>query len=503
MDTAQIEGLRKLVHSLEAFSANCLKIANKTGQKVPFVWNQAQRHIHARLEEQKAKTGKVRAMVLKGRQQGVSTYVSARFYHRCTTQFGQRAFIVGHEQKSTDSLFGMVKRYHENNPLPVSTGNTNAKELVFDRLEGGYKLATAGTQDVGRGNTAQVAHLSEFAFWANAQMHMAGLGNTIADLPNTEIIIESTANGLGNGYHQMWQAAEAGEGDFIAIFVPWFWQPEYRAPVKPEFELSPDDEGYRAAYGLDMEQMQWRANKISTYGRGFEWLFAQEYPATAAEAFQTSTLNPLIRTQDVMAAVNNLTFRERQGPLLIGCDPAGEGDDRTAIVFRQGRTVFRVEYHNKLDTMQIAGKLAAFWRDMPVDGLFVDKLGLGAGVYDRLMELQIPVIGVGAGSKATDSERYENKRAEMWWLMALWFANGPVRMPNEVALIADLSTFQPETSSNGRRQLESKQKLKRRGIRSPDGADALALTFSEPVASRQMQQMLAGRTYSAPTSAGY
>ena len=502
MDTAQIEGLRKLVHSLEAFSANCLKIANKTGQKVPFVWNQAQRHIHARLEEQKAKTGKVRAMVLKGRQQGVSTYVSARFYHRCTTQFGQRAFIVGHEQKSTDSLFGMVKRYHENNPLPVSTGNTNAKELVFDRLEGGYKLATAGTQDVGRGNTAQVAHLSEFAFWANAQMHMAGLGNTIADLPNTEIIIESTANGLGNGYHQMWQAAEAGEGDFIAIFVPWFWQPEYRAPVKPEFELSPDDEGYRAAYGLDMEQMQWRANKISTYGRGFEWLFAQEYPATAAEAFQTSTLNPLIRTQDVMAAVNNLTFRERQGPLLIGCDPAGEGDDRTAIVFRQGRTVFRVEYHNKLDTMQIAGKLAAFWRDMPVDGLFVDKLGLGAGVYDRLMELQIPVIGVGAGSKATDSERYENKRAECWYLMKEWLHDHPNRIPNDAALISDICAPQPRTSSNGRKMVEKKDDMKKRGIRSPDGCDALALTFAEPV---QPRDAAFGRSssYQSPTKAGY
>ncbi len=502
MKTAEKEGLRKLTQSLEVFSANCLKIADKAGAKIPFLWNDAQRHVHAQLERQKAGTGKVRAMILKGRQQGISTYVAARFYHRTTTQFGQRAFIVGHEQKSTDSLFSMVKRYHENNPLPVSTGNTNAKELIFDRLEGGYKLATAGSQDVGRGNTAQVAHLSEFAFWANAQAHMAGLGNTISDLPGTEIIIESTANGLGNGYHQMWQEAEAGRGEFIAIFVPWFWQSEYRAPVKQDFELSVEDTAYMNAYGLDMEQMQWRANKISTYGIGFEWLFCQEFPATATEAFQTSTLNPLIAPANVMAAVNNVMFRERLGPLLIGCDPAGEGDDRTAIVFRQGRTVFRVEYHNKLDTMQIAGKLAQYHREMSPDGIFVDKLGLGAGVYDRLLELSIPVIGVGAGSKATNAERYENKRAEMWWLMAEWFADAPVRIPNEPALIADLSTLQPETSSNGRRQLESKQKLKRRGIRSPDGADALALTFSEPVAQKHSNHYGESQ-YQAPTSAGY
>ncbi len=63
---------------------------------------------------------------------------------------------------------------------------------VFDKLDGGYKLATAGTDDVGRSNTAQLMHASEFAFWRNAQMHMAGLGNIVADIDDTEFIIEST-----------------------------------------------------------------------------------------------------------------------------------------------------------------------------------------------------------------------------------------------------------------------------------------------------------------------
>jgi hypothetical protein len=499
---AQLEGLRQLVGNLEQFSFHCLKIADKTGNKVPFVWNDAQRYVHARLEEQRKTTGKVRAIILKGRQQGMSTYVAARFYHRVTTNFGQRALIVGHEQKSTDSLFSMVKRYHENNLFPVSTSNTNAKELIFDKLEGGYKLATAGTQDVGRGNTSQVAHLSEFAFWSNAQMHMAGLGNTIADLAGTEIVIESTANGLGNGYHDMWQEAESGRSEFIAIFVPWFWQPEYRAPIREDRKLTSEDVDYQQAYGLDAEQMQWRANKIATYGAGFEWLFDQEYPASPSLAFRTSTKNPLISPSLVMAAVNNVTFSERYGSLLIGCDPAGEGDDRTAIAFRQGRTVFRVEYHSKLDTMQVAGKLAEYYRTMQPDAIFVDKVGLGAGVYDRLRELQIPVIGVGAGMQANNKERYENKRAEMWFEMQKWFADAPVRIPNDAALIADLSTLQALPSSNGRCALEKKSELRKRGIRSPDGADALALTFAEPVAGKQSQWMLE-RSYQAPTSAGY
>ena len=495
--------LHEATQNLQLFCASMLKVKDKRGDIVPFFWNRAQHHIHAALEKQRKEKGYVRALLLKGRQQGGSTYIGARFYHRTSTQPGRSAFIVAHEDKATSNLFEMVKRYQQHNPLQPKIKNSNAKELIFADLDAGYKLATAGSDDVGRSNTAQMLHGSEFAYWQNAAMHLAGIGNTIALTEGTEVIFESTANGIGNQFHQMWQTAEAGDGDYIAIFVPWFWQDEYQADPPPNWELSPADVEYQEAYELNIRQMAFRHAKLTEYGPGNEWLFDQEYPANPALAFRSATSNPLISPSLVMAAVNNVMFRERQGSLLIGCDPAGEGDDRTAIVFRQGRTVFRVEYHTKLDTMQIAGKLAKYHAEYSPDGIFVDKLGLGAGVYDRLVELQIPVIGVGAGAKATDTERYENKRAEMWWLMAKWFEDKPVRLPNDLALVADLSTFQPETSSNGRRQLESKHKLKRRGIRSPDGGDALALTFAEPVASRYHMQTLGQSTYQAPTRAGY
>lgn len=504
MSSSQIDlaTFREVTENFEAYCAICLKVKNKKGDLVPFVWNRAQKHIHTLLEKQRREKGYVRALLLKGRQQGGSSYVGARFYHRTSTTPGRSAFIVAHEDKATNNLFEMVKRYHKHNPLAPSTKNSNAKELVFGAIDAGYKLATAGTDDVGRSNTAQLLHGSEFAYWNNAAMHLAGIGNTIAKAEGTEIILESTGNGVGNQFHMLWQTAESGQGDYIAIFVPWFWQEEYEDTPPDNWELTPEDIEYQNAYGLTLRQMAFRHSKRLEYGQGQEWLFDQEYPACAALAFQSATRHPLISPGLVMAAVNNVMFRERQGPLLIGCDPAGEGDDRTAIVFRQGRTVFRVEYHAKLDTMQIAGKLAQYHSDMHPDGIFVDKLGLGAGVYDRLVELGIPVIGVGAGSKATNAERYENKRAEMWWLMAEWFANAPVRLPNDAALIADLSTFQPETSSNGRRQLESKTKLKTRGIRSPDGADALGLTFAEPISKRQESQFGTSQ-YQTPTSAGY
>lgn len=477
----QVEALQVLAGDLEVFCATCLKIKTKTGELVPFVWNQSQRIVHDMLEKQRRETGKVRALVLKYRQGGISTYIAARFYHRAVTEEGQNVFVVAHEQKATDNLFSMVKRYHDRNPLPISTGNTNAKELIFDALEGGYKLATAGTKDVGRSNTAQLLHGSEYAFWANAQMHLAGIGSTVGDVPGTEIILESTANGLGNSFHELWQAAEAGQNEWLPIFLPWFIQPEYRAPVRDNLELSAEDLKYQQAYGLDMEQMQWRANKLATYGKGFEWLFNQEFPGTAAEAFQSATQNPLISPADVMEAVNS-KFRERQGPLLIGCDPAEEGMDRTAIVFRQGRTVFRVEYHEKKRAMEVTGILAGYWQTFKPDGLFVDKGGIGAGIVDRLRELGIPVIAVNFGERATDSELYENKRAECWWRMKEWVEDHPNRLPNDAALIADLIAPQPAVTSKSKRLLESKKDMRKRGIRSPDGGDALAVTFAEFVA---------------------
>lgn len=496
-----IAKIKALIDDDEAYSAHCLKVLDKAGNLVPFIFNKAQKFIHERLEKQREEKGYVRALILKGRQQGCSTYVAARYYKRTSTKKGRRAFIVSHEEKSTQNLFAMVKRYDDHNPLAPTKKASNAQELVFARLDGGYKLATAGSQDVGRGNTAQMLHGSEFGFWQNAQKHLAGIGNSIPLAEGTEIILESTANGLGNAFHEMWQEAEAGRGEYIAIFVPWYWQEEYQLPVPEGFELDEASQKYMDAYGLTMQQMAWRAAKIAEYGKGFAWLFDQEYPATAAIAFQTATQNPLINPHDVMEAVNS-KFRERTGPLLIGCDPAEEGMDRTAIVFRQGRTVFRIEYHEKKKPMEVAGMLAKYWNEHKPDGLFVDKGGIGAGIVDRLRELGIPHIPVNFGEAATETELYENKRAECWWRMKEWVEDHPNRLPNDAALIADLIGPQPQVTSKSKRLLESKKDMRKRGIRSPDGGDALAVTFAEYIAP--LQDMMGARSApAAPTSAGY
>ena len=142
----------KVCSDLTEYAKIALKIRSKDSVQRPLLFNKAQQYIHVQLEEQRAKTGKVRAIILKGRQQGCSTYVAARFYHRVTHSRGCRVFILTHEDNATQNLFGMVGRYHENVPgfLRPSTRHENAKELSFDQLDSGYKVGTAGTKGVGR-----------------------------------------------------------------------------------------------------------------------------------------------------------------------------------------------------------------------------------------------------------------------------------------------------------------------------------------------------------------
>jgi hypothetical protein len=270
--------LQKLKDDLPYYAGKCLRVRSKSGKLVPLALNRAQRYVHDRLEEQRARTGKVRALILKGRQQGVSTYVGARFYHRATHHRGQRVFILTHEEAATLNLFDIVDRYHEHCPALVrpSTGAANARELRFDRLDSGYKVGTAGTKGTGRSSTIQLFHGSEVAFWPNAESHAAGILQAIPDEPGTECILESTANGMGNFFHNAWQSAERGEGDFQAIFVPWFWQDEYRRRVPEGFARDEEEMMLAELYGLDDEQLVWRRNKIIELKDPL--LFKQESP---------------------------------------------------------------------------------------------------------------------------------------------------------------------------------------------------------------------------------
>ena len=219
----------EMATNFERYAGACLRIKAKSGVTGPLLLNRSQRYLHRRLEAQRKSKGKVRALVLKGRQVGISTYIAARFYWRVTHKLGFRCYVIAHTDDASNNLFNLVRRFHDNCPVMFrpETGAANAKELAFPKLDSGYKVGTAGSQELGRADTIQLCQGSEMSFWPNADKHAAGLQQAIADLPDTEDIRESTANGIGNAFHSLWKAAERGKSGFEAIFIPWYWHEEY------------------------------------------------------------------------------------------------------------------------------------------------------------------------------------------------------------------------------------------------------------------------------------
>lgn len=489
---------RRLRDDLPHYAGKCLRIRTKAGAVAPLALNRAQAYLHGRLEDQKRETGKVRALVLKGRQQGISTYLGGRFYHRATHSRGVRVFILTHEQDATNNLFGMVERYHEHCPPLVkpATGAANAKELYFDRLDSGYAVGTAGTKSVGRSQTIQLFHGSEVAFWPNAPTHFAGVVQAIPDLPETEIVLESTANGVGGEFHERWQQAEVGIGDYIAVFIPWFWQEEYRRPAPDGFTLDDEEQDYAAAHGLTVEQMAWRRAKIAELKDPV--LFKQEYPATAAEAFQMSGHDGYITPELVMSA--RKADIEGIGPLVLGVDPARFGDDRFSVAWRKGRKVQKIESRTKIDN--VAG---ANWIKQVIDTdkparVFIDVGGCGAGVVDILMSWGKPydeiVVAVNFGGSPMEPDIIldtgekqpgpKNRRAEMWMRSRDWLKEpGGADIPDLDSLQADACGPTYGYDANQRLLIESKEKMRARGVRSPDEWDAVILTFAEPVKEKR------------------
>lgn len=340
MNELEIQIRRKLRGSFEYYSPRCLKITTKSGEFVPFNMNKAQQFVHEKLEQQLKETGKVRAIVLKGRQQGMSTYIQARYLWKTTQKKGVKAFILTHSASATSSLYSMTKRYYNNLPdvvKPVISKN-NASELDFKFLDSGYRVATAGSSGVGRGSTIHYLHASEVAYWPNGEEHITGVLQAIADAPGTEIILESTAAGPTGLFYTMCMNAYEGKGDFELIFVPWFWQPEYRTKTPTDFQLTPEEETYKNDHGLDDDQIYWRRKKIETFIRGVAD-FRREYPATIQEAFTAEAENALWSRTDFKTISWNryteLLQNADRVDTVIGYDPAGtsnENSDESGII---------------------------------------------------------------------------------------------------------------------------------------------------------------------------
>lgn len=299
------------------YAKNVLRIVNKDGSIVPLKLNRGQLILHQQLENQLSETGRIRALVIKGRQMGISTYVEGRFFWKTTKTKNANAFVLSHLAESTTAIFRMVKFFYDNAAHPIfkpPLASSTSTTMVFDKLNSQYRIGTARSTQIGRGMTNRFVHASEAAFYPNSGEIVSGLLQSVP-AQGSEVIVESTANGAGGWFYEQVMKSLQGESDWIVVFIPWFWLPEYTKKTDPYFTRTPDEEKLVSMYGLTDEQLNWRRSKIDELGSSD--YFKQEYPCTPQEAFLFSGRS-FVEEQFLSEADLDCYSPEREGSFKDG-----------------------------------------------------------------------------------------------------------------------------------------------------------------------------------------
>ena len=322
------------------FARRNIKIVNKLGEQVPFEHNEIQAEINDTTKKMRAQGKPVRIIVLKARQEGVSTNEQGRMIYNTTTKGNRTGLIVAHEAPATAKIFDKARYMYNNLPedsRPM-TRASNARELIFDTptgyagkdkgLNSKISIQVAGDVGIGRGDTIYYAHLSEFAFWPSPEgkepkKQLAGILQAVPKTPETEVVIESTANGY-NDFKELWDDAVAGKNEWTPLFFAWWALDEYKMPCSQEEyerileESSTDLREYikeiRELYGLTIEQIKWYVWTLKNDCNGDWRMMRQENPTSPEEAF-ISTGSPVFDNEKIQRHIERLRIKyEKQAP---------------------------------------------------------------------------------------------------------------------------------------------------------------------------------------------
>lgn len=191
---------------------------------------------------------------------------------------------------------------------------------------------------------------------------------------------------------------------------------------------------------------------------------------------------------------------------IWGVDVGRFGEDSSAVAKRKGNRLLEpvIEWHG-LDTMQVAGRIYREWQRtddvLKPWAIFIDVIGLGAGVVDRLKEMELPAVGINVAETASDDDRFMRLRDEIWWKGREYFEAKDCCIGDDEALIGELCAVTYDFSSNGKIVVESKKDMKKRGIKSPNRADAFLLTLSRPDRRRPKVNRAKPQARSSPWAA--
>jgi phage terminase large subunit len=203
--------------------------------------------------------------------------------------------------------------------------------------------------------------------------------------------------------------------------------------------------------------------------------------------FPRSDDDTIIPMELLESAKHRDTRAYEDAPIVWGLDVARFGSDSSVLCKRQSNVVQTLERWRNLDLMQLTGAVVAQYeacdhKNRPAE-ILVDSIGLGAGVVDRLRELKLPARGINVSESPAMGGTYLNLRAELWHKAKAWLEKRDCKIPNNEDLIGELATVRYTFTSNGKIKIESKDDIRRRGLKSPDMADAFVLTFASDAAT--------------------
>lgn len=489
-DIEETEDLRGLVQALTG--------SDSLQGLIPLLPRPGQAKLSHFVELQMQERGFARTACVKPRQVGWSTIIQSRAHWRANKTKGLKIQIISHNDASTKRFLRRARKMCAASPPTVTPGRQieNSNILEFDN-GASWAIATAGSPDAVRSDNCHFLHVSEESSFKDSVNLMAAVLPSLSDARGSEAYRESTSKGKGNEWHRFIEECQDEKKHSLwrVFFDAWFNQPTYRMTPPPGWQ--PDDEGafLMRKYDLDLAQMFWRAMKIQELRA--VWMFKQEFPCTIDESFQASadTLYPpdaIYKAAD--NGKNNRISRDPFAPLIMGVDPARNGD-RTVIVFRQGNMILAVLVFEKMVDERLTSIIADFlvkgYQGVKVAKCFIDY-AIGEGVASQLRTLgqrdRVTVVNFGGAAR---DPRYLNKRTEMYMDMRDWFGDtgeqvsicftSQVEQDQITGDLLAIPDFEQQRTTD-KICLVPKADIKKNYGRSPDIADACALTFAFPVA---------------------
>jgi len=287
------------------YAAAFWTVTAKSGEPVPFVANAAQLIVLDEIERQERAGLPVRLVIVKARQQGISTLMTALLQHRCQTRRGHRAISIADRLELPRLWLRRAVQWHEQTParLRPRLEASNALELFFEDLDSRYSIGSEGGAQPGMGMTLHDSHLSEVSNWRNYRPVTSRLYPAVPKMPETLIAIESTGEMEGDDFHTEAMRAAEGDSDFRLVFLPWWLTGEYRLPATFKAADYTDEEreavaraaewavnnpaqadlaGFR---GLEPAHVAWRRWVLANEFGGDLDLMRSRYPGRLAEAF--------------------------------------------------------------------------------------------------------------------------------------------------------------------------------------------------------------------------